>query len=120
MIDHRAVIVPSFGSVDEVPEWLTLENLEKAEVVEVWGYRQMWADRQWGLECAELSYLPHQPEYGAGKAAYDWQTHICEQKGRSFPDNHQTALIRVEGNLIYVMFHDGLVFFGLTARPGSW
>lgn len=121
MIDRRAVIVPGFCSVDgEVPEWLTLENLEKAEVIEVWRYRQMWTDRLWELECGELSYLKHQPKYGARKATYDWQTYICEQKGSLFPDNHQTALLRVEGNLLYVTFSDGMVFFGLTAHSGSW
>ena len=90
-----------------IPEWLTVKNLNKAQVVRRWGYERIRVITQWSLQNNGQEYSPFM----------EWEerlAHISLAQGRGFGgrDNKTGALLDVAGHQVLMNYWDGNVYLG--------
>lgn len=97
----------------------TVEELFAGRCLVAFSYREVWPNNKWSL--VETESKDHWPQFEKNHpfiraARLNW---LKESLGTDHADNHQTFLVNVKNYLYFVMFHDGYIFVGDTARGPS-
>jgi hypothetical protein len=117
MTGELTLVTP--GYVDALDPDFTMKELLASKALKGWGYRMLWPTVEWKIEDEDRRYVDKHP--GVETARLRW----CDETGRHV-DNHQTFLVQIgeappwspERKMLrlFVMFHDGMVWIGRSAR----
>jgi len=121
-IKPKAVIITRWNE-EPVPDWLTIEALDRAQVIHKWRYREVWANCEWELSVEpgtyHSTYKGRRYDYEGRNYNHGWEEKICRMANQR-SDNHSTALLDVDGHPLFVCFHDFVIMLGTTCRFGSY
>lgn len=98
-----------------VPQWLTVEALQKAQLVWRWGYERVRISRNWQLHTTSTEVYPFtRYEQKLVRVA------STQKRGNCLTDNKTTSLLNIDGHLVFVSYWDANIYIGLTVIPSLY